>query len=591
MTSALRVAVLALSLWSSAALAQSDPGLVYGQVPTAAQWNSYFAAKEDNLGYTPLSTAGGIMTGPLITTASTTTAAGFNLTPGSAPAAPNNGDVWTTTAGLFVRINGVTIGPLASTTSTVAQEINLNSAALQTKQTGTILQMGQANTVIARAELDSYAAAAHWTCVRADGTAASPTTLQAADSICSFNGFGYNGMAFAGPAAAVRMFADQNWTNAAQGTYVDIATTPDGSTTLTQVAKFGADGGVQFGSPTGGDKGAGTLNAAGSIYVNNSLVIAGIAALSVGGTNANLTASNGGIVYSGASALAILAGTGTAGQCLISGSNAPPTWGSCSTGAGTVTSVTITAGSQISVSGTCPSAITGSGTCAIAVNSTPPSFCDIILTSATSCNNGGSAANNGTYTTPSGALALEVRLCGGGGGGGGSGSGSSSAGTAGNNTTFGTSFLTGSGGGAGASNATSAGGVGGAASGGDQNVAGGNGMAANSTGVPGGVLANGGMSAFYAGGGINTGPSGSSSNINAIANTGGGGSGGNAAGTIIVGGGGGGAGGCVYKLITSPSATYSYAVGASAAGGGAGTSGQAGGTGAAGRISVVARYN
>lgn len=30
-----------------AALAQSNPGLQYGQVPTAAQWNSFFSAKQD----------------------------------------------------------------------------------------------------------------------------------------------------------------------------------------------------------------------------------------------------------------------------------------------------------------------------------------------------------------------------------------------------------------------------------------------------------------------------------------------------------------------------------------------------------------
>ena len=35
------------------ALAQSNPGLTQGQVPTAGQWNSYFAAKQDVLGYTP----------------------------------------------------------------------------------------------------------------------------------------------------------------------------------------------------------------------------------------------------------------------------------------------------------------------------------------------------------------------------------------------------------------------------------------------------------------------------------------------------------------------------------------------------------
>lgn len=48
--------------------------------------------------------------------------------------------------------------------------------------------------------------------------------------------------------------------------------------------------------------------------------------LSLGGTNANLTASNGGIFYSTASAGAILAGTSTANQVLLSGSSAAPIW-------------------------------------------------------------------------------------------------------------------------------------------------------------------------------------------------------------------------------------------------------------------------
>src|ERR1700689_755978 len=56
-------------------------------------------------------------------------------------------------------------------------------------------------------------------------------------------------------------------------------------------------------------------------------------ALGFGGTNSSLTASVGGLVYSTASGLAILPGTVTAGQCALSGSNAPPTWGSCSGGA------------------------------------------------------------------------------------------------------------------------------------------------------------------------------------------------------------------------------------------------------------------
>lgn len=48
--------------------------------------------------------------------------------------------------------------------------------------------------------------------------------------------------------------------------------------------------------------------------------------LANGGTNANLTAANGGIVYSSATALAILAPTATANQILMSGSNTTPAW-------------------------------------------------------------------------------------------------------------------------------------------------------------------------------------------------------------------------------------------------------------------------
>lgn len=32
---------------------------------------------------------------------------------GVAPSAPVDGDIWTTTAGLYVRVNGVTVGPLS----------------------------------------------------------------------------------------------------------------------------------------------------------------------------------------------------------------------------------------------------------------------------------------------------------------------------------------------------------------------------------------------------------------------------------------------------------------------------------------------
>src|SRR6185312_4154752 len=57
--------------------------------------------------------------------------------------------------------------------------------------------------------------------------------------------------------------------------------------------------------------------------------------LAHGGTGANLTASNGGIFYSTGSAGAILAGTSTARQILLSGSSASPTWSTAQYPAGT----------------------------------------------------------------------------------------------------------------------------------------------------------------------------------------------------------------------------------------------------------------
>lgn len=137
-------------------------------------------------------------------------------------------------------------------------------------------------------------------------------------------------------------------------------TTVTGTTTITALAKVGIY------RPTITDASAVTVTDAASLYVDNSPLAAGsvtltnawairvgagnvsfpgtgnalgtitsgtwngtAVALNHGGTAASLTASNGGIVYSTASALAILSGTATANQCLLSGSNAAPSWGAC----------------------------------------------------------------------------------------------------------------------------------------------------------------------------------------------------------------------------------------------------------------------
>lgn len=83
------------------------------------QEGTYYANVVSRLGYTPIDEAGDTMLGKLTFIAANTTTASINIPHGAAPSAPSNGDIWTTTAGLFVRANSttLTIADLASTQS------------------------------------------------------------------------------------------------------------------------------------------------------------------------------------------------------------------------------------------------------------------------------------------------------------------------------------------------------------------------------------------------------------------------------------------------------------------------------------------
>jgi hypothetical protein len=59
-----------------------------------------------------VSLAGDTMTGKLITVTPTTATAAITLPHGAAPTSPVNGDLWTTTTGIYGRVNGATVGPL-----------------------------------------------------------------------------------------------------------------------------------------------------------------------------------------------------------------------------------------------------------------------------------------------------------------------------------------------------------------------------------------------------------------------------------------------------------------------------------------------
>jgi len=114
----------------------------------------------------------------------------------------------------------------------------------------------------------------------------------------------------------------------------------------------------------------------------------GIIPLSSGGTSASLTASNGGIFYSTSLQGAILAGTATAGQMLLSGSTAAPSWS---------TNITYTnATSVLNLAGTTASTSNTTGVLTLAGG--------IGISNTTDAT---SATNGGTLTTAGGAAVAK----------------------------------------------------------------------------------------------------------------------------------------------------------------------------------------
>lgn len=90
--------------------------------------------------------------------------------------------------------------------------------------------------------------------------------------------------------------------------------------------------------------------------------VSGQLPLANGGTNANLTASNGGLIYSTATALAILAGTATANQIPLSGSSAAPSWSTATYPSTAAAGTVLAAGTSNTIAGTATPTLGASGT-------------------------------------------------------------------------------------------------------------------------------------------------------------------------------------------------------------------------------------
>lgn len=156
----------------------------------------------------------------------------------------------TFTAGVVansVIVNGCTLGGSVICGSGLASfaTLKLNSqttGGLPTALTGSLIQAGQANGVVARIELDAYGAIAAFTGVSYGGTAASPTAVTSGTQLTGVNAYAYNGASAVGPIASFRTYAAENIASGHQGSNACIATTSNAATTLTDRWCIGQDG-------------------------------------------------------------------------------------------------------------------------------------------------------------------------------------------------------------------------------------------------------------------------------------------------------------------------------------------------------------
>jgi hypothetical protein len=504
--------LLATALSTSPALAQTSPNLTFGQVLTPGQWNAILAGKQDVLGFTPMNVNGGVFLGRVTTAPPGATTAGLNLTPGTTPGSPVNGDLWVTSAGLFGQINGATVGPLIS----VATPCTL--CGLTTNP------------------LSQFAAT---------------TSAQLRGIISDETG---TGAAVFGTSPTI---ASPTFSGTFAGTYT-IAGTPTLSGTFAGTPSFSGANFVTLGNLV-------QDATAWSLLGNASGITANYAPFTIGGLTAKTTPAGSDLIMisdqAASGALKFSTLTQAIGA-LASGVSAIDTkTGNFTTGNG----IDSTAGNIIELT---------------AARRTLPTV--QTFTSGTGL----------TYTTPANALFLEISACGGGGGGAGAGAGNTTvAGTAGNTTTF--NAINAAGGGAAGATAalgSSLGGVGGTGGTGTatRRMAGspGDGGLSQSTITSYSRTGFGGGSALLGGGaqGVNAPGAGNAG----VANSGGGGSGAQNSPSAANLGAGGGGGECFYLIINNPSATFTYTVGASAAGG---VSTNNGGAGAAGFIQVIEHYN
>jgi hypothetical protein len=125
-------------------------------------------------------------------------------------------------------------------TFTSLTTVSLNASSLPTPTTGTAFHLSNADGVNTVFQFDAFAAVNLFDARVANGSAASPAAVASGNNMFQVSARGYGATAYAGGARwAVRCVAAQNWTDAAHGTYGILLSTPLGTTTLTEMLRWG----------------------------------------------------------------------------------------------------------------------------------------------------------------------------------------------------------------------------------------------------------------------------------------------------------------------------------------------------------------
>lgn len=272
------------------AVAQTNPNLTNMQVLTPGQWNNLFASKQDTLGFTPMNSNGGTFLGRIVTAPPGASTSGLNLTPGTTPGSPANGDLWVTASSIFARVNGVTVDLVGSpcTNCALTTLANTFTASPQTVQgltttqpgwfaqltgdTNARVRVGLNSTDIPSIAFGPGNAVRDAFIERLGAGSLRFGTMDAAAPVAQTFSVQNVLTGTSNTAGAALTIAGSRGTGTGAGGNVLFQVAPAGSSGSTQNALstaltiFGADGGLSTGAAT--DQGAGTLNLAGLLYAN-----------------------------------------------------------------------------------------------------------------------------------------------------------------------------------------------------------------------------------------------------------------------------------------------------------------------------------